>query len=91
MIAPRPGLASAVAPVADLERVADATTCKCGVWLATCVVPVGDGAVAACWLCAHDYVEHERALGSSAGTPCDCPKSEIYPPDVLARRAAAIA
>lgn len=74
----------------DLPRVSK-QRCRCGVMMADCFVPVGDEAVPACWICAHDYVEHDRPLGGgTSGVPCSCAKEDIYPTDVLEARAAAV-
>lgn len=73
----------------NLERFGSTSrpTCRCGVMLAECAVPVGAAAVPACWVCAHDYVEHDRPIGGgTSGVPCGCPLESIYPPDVVALR-----
>lgn len=47
--------------------------------------PIGDGAVRCCYLCAHDIAVHGAKLGDvSAG--CSCPRGDIFPADVIARR-----
>ena len=61
-------------------------TCRCGVMVAECLVPVGSEAVPACWVCAHDYITHGREIGLTSGLPCDCKREDIYPTDVLERR-----
>lgn len=84
-----------VAELANLDRVPEPPhpdrkpACRCGVFVAECEVPVGDDVIAACWICAHDYLEHDREIGPTAALPCACPLSEIYPADVIEARNAA--
>lgn len=70
---------------APVELVASGP-CRCGVMVAECLVPVGDEAVPACWVCAHDYVTHGREIGLTSGLPCECRREDIYPADVIERR-----
>lgn len=62
----------------------------CGAFVAEVVAPVGDGAVDACWMCAHLIAVHEvplaRVLDSYEERLCHCEKHEVFPPDVIARR-----
>lgn len=77
-----------VSDVEILEVVQRPTLCACGVFQSTCVLPRGDGSVALCWGCAHDYTEHGAEPGELAER-CDCAHDEIFPPDMLSRAAAA--
>lgn len=60
--------------------------CECGILLAECVLPHGDGSVALCWVCAHDYTEHGAEPGTRSGVSCGCSAVDIYPADVIAAR-----
>lgn len=51
----------------------------CGAFAPECLVPVEDAAMPMCWLCAHHFVEHERALHIAATAQCACYPHEIYP------------
>jgi hypothetical protein len=57
---------------------------SCKVMSPECLVPVGDGALAMCWVCAHMVTEHDAKLGATARN-CGCSSEEIYPPDYRAR------
>lgn len=71
----------------DLE-LAKKALCRCRAFKAECLVPVvgEEDAIAACWVCAHDYLEHDRPLGTAPGLPCDCSREQIYPARVIAER-----
>lgn len=49
-----------------------------------CEVPILDGSMQCCWLCAHAIVDH----GALAGPPaeCSCKPEDVYPADVLRLR-----
>lgn len=49
-----------------------------------CLVPVGDGALAMCWVCAHMVTQHDAKLGATA-RDCGCSSEEIYPHDYRAK------
>ena len=51
----------------------------CKGFRAECVVPVGEGSVPMCWLCAHHVVDHECALHDAATAECECLPHEVYP------------
>lgn len=51
----------------------------CHAFAPECLVPMGDGALAACWQCAHQIVEHEVPVDEAWRTRCKCSASEIYP------------
>ncbi len=72
----------------DLPRV-DKTCRACGDWVAECEVPVLDGALPMCWLCAHQVVDHGVALHAAPTARCECLPWEVYPRDVFAPGGAA--
>lgn len=65
------------------------TLCSaCKAFAAQCLVPDGDGAVPACWECAHHMVVHNRVGKQAMLGRCECPIEEIYPKRVLDERRA---
>jgi hypothetical protein len=62
------------------------TCAACKAWAPECLVPIGDGALPMCWLCAHQVTAHSVELEMAAHGECDCPPSAIYPAHVLERR-----
>lgn len=70
-------------PLRRLERRA----CEaCAAFAAECEVPRGDGAIAACWMCAHVVIVHNAEPGDlGALERCRCPGEAIYPEDVWRR------
>lgn len=71
------------------------TACACcNAFRAECLLPVGEGAIPACWLCAHAVAEHECAPSDAYTHECECLPGEIYPegsPMSLVRRKLATA
>lgn len=47
-----------------------------------CMVPIGEGALGMCWLCAHNVIDHGGAVGAVV-LDCGCKREDIYPPHVL--------
>ncbi len=68
-----------------LPRFEPPSCSSCRTFAPECMLPVGDGAVPVCWLCAHLVTVHEHALGAPV-TNCGCTAAEIYPAHVQARR-----
>jgi hypothetical protein len=58
----------------------------CKAFAATCLVPVGEGAMPMCWLCAHHVIEHDEPLHNAHAAGCGCLPADIYPASVLATR-----
>lgn len=56
----------------------------CRAFAAECLLPIGDGAIAACWLCAHAVAEHGCAPGDAMTHECECPPENVYPLDSAA-------
>lgn len=52
----------------------------CKAWSPEVTMPVGDGAVDLCWLCAHHHVDHGATLDQTPTAQCECTAAEIYPP-----------
>lgn len=61
----------------------------CKAYVAECMVPVGEGSAAMCWLCAHHVVDHETPVHEAMTAECECTPDKIYPVRVLQQRAAA--
>lgn len=65
--------------------------CRC--YAPQCMVPIGDGARAMCWLCAHYVTDHDTSIDDILPAfdrgPCGCTRDQIYPADVLRERDAA--
>lgn len=53
----------------------------CKAWSPEVTMPVGDGAVDLCWLCAHHHVDHGATLREAPTAQCECTAAEIYPAD----------
>lgn len=51
----------------------------CKVFRPECIVPMGDGALPMCWLCAHHVVEHNCTLEEAVEHECECLPTEIFP------------
>lgn len=51
----------------------------CVAFAAECLVPVGEGALPMCWICAHHVVEHATPLHEVLEARCGCTSEEIYP------------
>ena len=51
----------------------------CRAFAPECLVPVGEGAVPMCWLCAHHAIEHGADPSAAACAECECTPGEIYP------------
>jgi hypothetical protein len=67
-------------PLAEpAPRAVDPSCAACRSFRPECLVPDGEGALAMCWLCAHQVVEHGRALADAMIGECDCLPTEIYP------------
>lgn len=79
--------------LAGLQRYEKPACARCGVFQPECVVPVGIGARPMCWLCAHEVTAHDAPPDwrHPAHVECVCSAEEIYPADVIARRAPTIA
>ncbi len=58
----------------------------CGTFSPDCLVPVDEGALPMCWLCAHHVVDHGSAVSAAHVGECECSLEEIYPPHVLNAR-----
>ncbi len=70
-----------------VEAVVEKPACTaCKSFAPECLVPVGDGAVPMCWLCAHHVIEHDTAVEHAHAAECECVPTEIYPSRVLAAR-----
>lgn len=69
----------------DLERipppkpVAKKPCMACKAFAAECLVPIGDGAVPMCWLCAHHVIDHEVPLHLAHSAECECAPQAVYP------------
>lgn len=57
---------------------------SCKAMAPECLVPVDDGALAMCWVCAHMVTQHDAKLGATAHD-CGCSSEKIYPHDYRAR------
>lgn len=55
------------------------TCAACKSFAPECLVPVGELAVAMCWLCAHHVVEHDASIGDAPAGRCSCLPHDIYP------------
>jgi hypothetical protein len=51
----------------------------CKAFAPECLVPMGDGAMKMCWLCAHAVVEHDVPVDSALHHRCKCSAQDIYP------------
>ena len=51
----------------------------CQAFAPDCLLPIGEGCVPACWLCAHAVAEHGCAPGDAMTHECECDPNEIYP------------
>lgn len=51
-----------------------------------CEVPDGDGTIRMCWLCAHQFIDHELPLEQCMGGQCECLPEAVYPESVIAAR-----
>ncbi len=51
----------------------------CKAFAAECLVPVGDGAMPMCWLCAHHVIDHESPIHEACEARCECHPHQIYP------------
>lgn len=68
-----------------VEPVFERTACaSCKALAPECIVPVGDGAVPMCWLCAHAVTEHDAEVGAPV-VECGCNSEQIYPADYRAK------
>lgn len=64
-----------------------APTCAaCKAYRPEVVVPLGEGALELCWLCAHHHVDHGVPLSECAEAQCEHTGAEIYPREYLALR-----
>ena len=68
-----------------LRRYEAPACASCGVFAPECLVPIGDGEKAMCWICAHAVTEHGAEVGAPV-VDCGCSADAIYPPQVLALR-----
>lgn len=72
-----------LAIVKQPQPVAKKVCLACKAFVAECLVPVGDGAMQMCWLCAHQVIEHDAPLHTAHSAECACRRDEIYPKAVL--------
>jgi len=66
-------------PVVQPKPVEKRSCLACRAFAAECLVPVGDGAVPMCWLCAHHVVDHGVPLHEAPTACCECLPHEVYP------------
>jgi hypothetical protein len=62
----------------------------CKSWTPEVTVPVGDGAIDLCWLCAHHHVDHGASLRQAPEARCECTAAEIYPAEYRPRKVARV-
>ncbi len=70
-----------VPPVVEKPKCA-----SCEVFQPEVLVPMGEGSLSMCWLCAHHVVEHNTSVQHARVGQCECSLEEIYPQRVLEAR-----
>lgn len=58
---------------------------SCDTFQADIMTPVGDGAIALCYVCAHFVAVHGVTVKLAFTKTCACDREEIYPAHVVAR------
>ncbi len=69
------------------EKPAEKPVCRsCKTFTPDVLVPVGQGAISLCWICAHHVIEHGVPLDKAGAGECECLPEAIYPESLLAAR-----